>query len=353
MHKVRKYQYGDALNYINWFNNSVMKRYAPNEKVPNLPLEALAPKTVSAIPGNQLNPKGMFESNKILSKTGSTAISPKFGLNGALGMASGAMDALTSFVPKLDHTTTANTIIDIGSNIAKAIPGPWGAGISAGLKAINLIDTISGKKSHQQATTGATAMGYNLDFNENAGTKYGGLFGNKKRKLTDLLTKREDVSNINKMAASTSAQKNALAAMNSASNVMSKNYNMLSGLNSIRAISAKEGTKLELQRIKESAQPKENVIPSGALHRELNHMDGEHTRKGIPVMSDDGIQQAEIEREELILNKKVTTQLERLLEDFNNGNEDAAIEAGKILTYEILKNTKDNTGLLNNINYEK
>mgnify|MGYP003560555691 FL=1 len=71
------------------------------------------------------------------------------------------------------------------------------------------------------------------------------------------------------------------------------------------------------------------------------------TKKGIPVVSEspDGKleQQAEIEREEIILRLEVTKKIEELAKD---GSDEAAIEAGKLLVKEILYNTVDNTNSL-------
>ena len=101
---------------------------------------------------------------------------------------------------------------------------------------------------------------------------------------------------------------------------------------------------------------KVNVIPDGALHAHKHHLENvdekfeEVTTKGIPVITEekggDIKQHAEVEREEIIFNLEVTKQLEKLMQD---GSDEAAIEAGKLLVYEILENTVDNTGLLNTV----
>ena len=99
-----------------------------------------------------------------------------------------------------------------------------------------------------------------------------------------------------------------------------------------------------------------NVIPDGALHKNKHHLENvdekfeEVTAKGIPVITESAggniTQHAEVEREEIIFNLDVTKRLEKLMED---GSDEAAIEAGKLLVHEILENTVDNTGLLNKI----
>ena len=93
-----------------------------------------------------------------------------------------------------------------------------------------------------------------------------------------------------------------------------------------------------------------NVIPDGALHKNRHHLEDidekfeDVTTKGIPVITEakngDIIQQAEVEKEEIIFNLEVTKKLEELME---KGTDEAAIEAGKLLTEEILRNTIDNT----------
>lgn len=100
---------------------------------------------------------------------------------------------------------------------------------------------------------------------------------------------------------------------------------------------------LETPEIEETNQ--KNLIPEGALHKNKHHM--EHTegltQKGIPVIDNDGEQQAEIELNEIIFTLEVTKKLEEL---YKEGTDEAAIEAGKLLVKEILFNTDDRTDLI-------
>lgn len=100
-----------------------------------------------------------------------------------------------------------------------------------------------------------------------------------------------------------------------------------------------------------------NIIPNGALHARLHHLNIDNiTTKGIPVVSEkeDGTleQQAEIEHSEIILRLEVTKKLEEMAnayyasETSERKKNYIAVEAGKILTDEILYNTQDNIGLL-------
>ena len=94
-----------------------------------------------------------------------------------------------------------------------------------------------------------------------------------------------------------------------------------------------------------------NVIPEGALHKELNHME-EHNEELDKVITDKGIavvttdkdgkveQVAEIEKEEIVFRLELTKKIEEL---WHNGSQEAMLKAGKLLVKEIMGNTDDNT----------
>lgn len=88
-----------------------------------------------------------------------------------------------------------------------------------------------------------------------------------------------------------------------------------------------------------------NIIPEGALHARLHNIEVDNiTKKGIPVVSENEngeiVQQAEIEKDEIILRLDVTKKIEELYKKYNETkDEDLAIEAGKFLTHELLYNT--------------
>ena len=99
-----------------------------------------------------------------------------------------------------------------------------------------------------------------------------------------------------------------------------------------------------------------NVIPDGALHARLHHMDIDNiTKKGIPVIDNNETQQAEIELNEIIFRLEVTKKLEDLkrkhgdYEYSKKEKEEVELEAGKLLVDEILYNTDDRTGLIKTI----
>lgn len=103
-----------------------------------------------------------------------------------------------------------------------------------------------------------------------------------------------------------------------------------------------------------------NVIPEGALHARLHNMEGAEklTKKGIPVVSEgkggELDQQAEIERNEIIFRLDVTKKIEDLYHKFKQAEkqkekDELAIEVGKLLTKEIVENTDDRTGLIQQV----
>ena len=108
----------------------------------------------------------------------------------------------------------------------------------------------------------------------------------------------------------------------------------------------------DVPEIEETTQ--KNVIPEGALHKNKHHMEHAEglTKKGIPVIDGDGEQQAEIEHSEIIFTLEVTKKLEEYYEIFYSDEsstkekEQAALNAGKLLVFQILENTEDRTGLI-------
>lgn len=110
-------------------------------------------------------------------------------------------------------------------------------------------------------------------------------------------------------------------------------------------IAANLDWKFDIQRFQKGGSV--NIIPEGALHARKHNMDIDNvTKKGIPVVDNNGQQQAEIEKNEIIFRKEVTDKLEQLAKD---GSEQAAIEAGELLVKEIFENTDDKTGLIEEV----
>lgn len=129
--------------------------------------------------------------------------------------------------------------------------------------------------------------------------------------------------------------------------ILSKKGSKFPELDAVRAIlesskvkSFKSGGKIE----------KENIIPTGALHKNLHHIDDigiDITKKGIPVVTMDEVgefkeQIAEVEAAEWTLSLDVTKQIEEYWENYKESDGDnIAIECGKYLVDQIFNNTRD------------
>ena len=99
-----------------------------------------------------------------------------------------------------------------------------------------------------------------------------------------------------------------------------------------------------------------NVIPEGALHARKNNMElakeGEVTHKGVPVVDNDGVQQAEVEKEEWTMTKELTDDVEEWYKKYydeetsQKEKDELAIKCGKRITKELLHNTDDRANLI-------
>lgn len=137
-------------------------------------------------------------------------------------------------------------------------------------------------------------------------------------------------------------------------------FNDINNLQSIQYIGNCISELLGTRSFKSGGKLDMNIIPEGALHKNKHHLEeinpeleGTITEKGIPVITTDGEQKAEIEKEEIVFKKSTTEQLEEYYNQYNNSKDDSiAIECGKFLVEEILKRTEDRTGLLKTVSDE-
>lgn len=267
---------------------------------------------------------------------------------------------------------------------------PLAIGVTGALKGLDMLNRYAGSTAEKQGTTGIDTGAYATKISQNAGAKQT-LLGSigwrgKKSSKTATFNKQTKAADRSNLLASRSAygnKQNQLAAQNTAQDISSQNQQKLAGGINPYMLSAKKGAKInpkKLSTIKKKAQYKVrkaqegsevddgqkfalggkiNVIPEGALHARKNNYEGELaeqvTSKGIPVITydeDDKItQHAEIEHSEIIFNKDVTNQLEEWFKKYNESEKsvdkaDLEIKCGKFLTEEILENTEDNVGLI-------
>lgn len=151
-------------------------------------------------------------------------------------------------------------------------------------------------------------------------------------------------------------------------NIKKQNFKQYNGSNYQSTAIGKEGMKLlskeelsKIYTIKKRVTSYQNggsiLIPDGALHAHKHHMEEENpelaeelTKKGIPVVvtNENGevTQVAEIEKQEIILEKSLTNKVEDL---WHKGNEEAMIECGKLIVDTLFSNCDDNANLVKEV----
>ena len=326
-------------------------------------------------------PEQVSETVSSFGKTASTAgLNKLSGLTGFVknnsGVISGAANLATGLVTSLTPqaedkgSQIGGQVLNGLGDVASMIPG-IGTAIGVGLKGLSALVTSVGPKVKGNTAKELTDTSASYGGLDKLDSKKFGLFGieagkryaKKVAEREQQRYKSEDILQTSKL--------NQEAAAGSIQNMANKyNLEKMGGWQQTNGIRfGKSGTKVDydlsfahkvLNHLKEESPEKfenggkMNVIPDGALHAhkhniEDSSLDGKVTKKGIPVVCKDGSsieQVAEIERNEIIFTKEVTDKLEELRD---LGTPEAAIEAGKLLVQEILYNTKDNTGLLNQV----
>lgn len=323
-------------------------------------------------------------------KTSTTAGSNKIGnLGGFLkksgaGLLSGtnvATRVIKSLTPQAEDKGSQiagqaiNTIGDIASSF-----GPVGSIVGAGAKVLGTLFTSIGPNVKGNTSKELTDSSSSYGGLDKLDSKKFGLFGIGAGKRYAKKVAEREQQRIKSEGILKSAQTDQEAAVGSIQNLANRyNLNMSGGWQQNNGIRfGKSGTKVSydlsfahkvLNHLKEDTPEKfekggkVNIIPEGALHARKHNidtpeLDGKITKKGIPVIveGENGIKQvAEIEKNEIIFTKEITEKLEELRDKYSDDESSSkekdaiAIEAGKLLVQEILYNTQDNTGLLNEV----
>lgn len=350
-------------------------------------------------PINTLNPSGGRSRNGIFSKSN---------IGSTVNVASQVADVVRSFMPENNayqgpkgsitrgidnaYDAAANTAMQINPMIGGAmkVGGLVSDGINAitggtdgmttqdsifsstlgNLTGLGIINSAFGKRANtinkdnetweQQGSAYGGSLAKVDDALTKSGKKYG-LFSNRARKkanaqISEAKRQQNLVADINQEAQDAFAASNYSGIGLRNELALSGGYrNMAVGRNGMKILDAESQWAREvLNKLQKGG--KVNVIPEGALHKNKHHLEDVNpefkdvTNKGIPVVSkEDGgelVQHAEIERNEIIFNLDVTNKLEELMK---KGDDESAIEAGKLLVHEILNNTIDNTGILKEI----
>ena len=179
--------------------------------------------------------------------------------------------------------------------------------------------------------------------------KYGGnrvnfMMGGAKKKINNFI---DEQNRRNKLITDT-IQTNTLRKESTYSqDLTNQNFNKLNGMKPGIQI-GKKGLKLQ--------NGGSILIPKGALHARKHHMEDsnpelaeELTKKGIPIITTDdkgNVEQvAEVEKEEIILEKSLTEKIEFL---WKKGDEESMIKAGKLIVDTLFNNCDDNVNLIKN-----
>lgn len=306
-----------------------------------------------------------------------------------------AYDTLSDTVSVIPGFGTTASLIMKGGSVAGKFINKWGGGTDSmtstdailgsnflNLTPLGLVNGFGGKKTNtfnyntreDQQDRNYISGSYNMqkleDAQHKSGKKYGLFSSGDRREANSLIgTANNQASSLREISQKSQFQNTFGNAMQNINTVdyqkklqgYQPNY-MHIGKNGMKIEKQEEefiipdisefkpiiATEEQLQKFKEGGSF--NIIPDGALHARKNNMElNGITKKGIPVVDKDGNQQAEIEKNEIIFRKEVTTQIEEAMQD---GSDKKAIEIGKLLVKEIFKNTKDNTGLIKEVTKE-
>lgn len=295
----------------------------------------------------------------------------------------GTADKLMTQDLKMDETSNMiDAGVDTVSNGLMASGNPYAMAAAAALKAVNFADKAFGSKVegfHVNLDTNSYGSGLG-HFEESSGRSW--QRGAQERKNERRNAQAEMAMKAKNLVEDAKFEQKARQA--SLNDVMLANQLALAGGVDTSILAAKHGARLKsmsdyvIARRKKLAEDKKhslegvqtgkepNVIPEGALHKNKNHIDLEDiTKKGIPVISTEGtpttleeikqkggeiVQHAEIEENELILNLSLTKKLEYCRDKYDETKDDKyLIYAGKLLCKELMSNTEDNTGLINDL----
>ena len=325
---------------------------------------------VASVTGSMSNMNGSISAEAGAAREGMRSAIGQFGPWGAaIAAASGIVDSITDATGiswnTIDKNDANRAGLDKGvtaaNNILASIPGNsiWGALLGKTDKAQKsvLIDQMSN-------SYGGSVQDINSAMNLSEKRAFG------RGKMNQFIAEQNRVNNlITNIAMQSELAKNN----NSAELYQQQNFNKYSGYTP-QLLLAKKGSKIpelenariiiagfnktEIESFKSGGKLDMNIIPEGALHKNKHHLeeinpelDGTITEKGIPVITADGEQKAEIECGELALNAQNTKIVEEYKKQYEiSENDSILIECGRFLVQQILKNTVDTEKVIKNTN---
>ena len=317
--------------------------------------------------------------NKKDAEIKSNGISGNFNLGGIAKAARGTLD-FAAQAGGFEKNDTMDGIYDTASDIASQF-GPWGMLAAGIIDTWNFIDKAGGKdiKGFNGQTGSSSYADFTVQDKRLRMTQRGAAKQHEALRDSKLFQFSKAMGAVDSNRQAVQARTQAADNMNrsflnkkaggiSGSLLTAKNGGVLKGIKSViskhnrNLILNKEFFKKEAPETTDIKMFKDGgaVIPSGALHKNKHHLETidpnlkqNITTKGIPVITiEEGgeiKQHAEIEKEEVILSLSLTKQIEQL---WKEGTDEAAIEAGKLLTEALLRDTEDNVGLIEKIENE-
>ncbi len=260
-----------------------------------------------------------------------------------------AYDTLSDAVSVIPVWGQAASLIMKGGALAGKFVNKWGGGTDSmtntdailgsnflNLTPLGLINGFGGKnadkfnyntaadKVDRNYVAGSYNMGLFDDAIHKSGKKYGLFSSGARNKANDQIYDANNKAQTLRAISSTGQFRNTFG--NATQNINTVDYQKkLQGYQPTYLHAGKHGMKIEKEE--------EFIIP------DISSL----------VVDKDGVQQAEIEKDEIIFRKEVTDAIEEARKD---GSDKKAIEIGKLLVKEIFNNTQDNTGLIENLTNE-
>lgn len=377
--KIRKFQNAGSLSFNTPASNyldsiSILTSNQPTIKGVQLPSDQeMLNQTKQFAKTYEVNPN---ESNAEIKPQG---VSSNFNFGGIAKAGRGIFD-FAAQAGGFEKNDTMDSIYDTASDVAAQF-GPWGALASGIIDTWNFIDKAAGKtiKGFDGQTGSSSYADFSVQDKRLRMTQRGAAKQHEALRDSKLFQFSKAMGAVDSNRQAVQARTQAADNMNRS--FLNKKAGGVSGslltaknggiLKEIKSVISKHNRKLILNGNFFKEEPQENsdikmfkdggaVIPSGALHKNKHHLESidpnlkqNITTKGIPVITiEEGgeiKQHAEIEKEEVILSLSLTKQIEQL---WKEGTDEAAIEAGKLLTEALLRDTEDNVGLIEKIENE-
>lgn len=385
MHKILKAQFGNTMpNIINTTKmNSINKGLGISDGLYKWNTSQGAFKSTSTPSADlgKVSAQAKSSTTSKSSKAGGGVSNMSSGLQQGLGAIGPGLGAASGVVDAIGSVTGLN-LDNIDKDAAKR------AGISGKAAIQGFINSLPGVSMAVGMFGGKTAKSYKSAEIDEMTSAYGGSVSdiNAAQKLSGkrmLGTGKankfiKEQNRINNLITDISLESKLKKSNSAGDTYLSQNQNKYAGYTP-QLLLSKEGMKFpELDDARklisswstkstETQEPqkyqlggKMNLIPEGALHARKHNLSDVNpelkdqiTNKGIPVVmqAEGGVTQtAEVEKDEWTLRKEFTDELESLYKLYQKDpSNEAAIKAGKLVCYELLKNTDDRSGLIKSI----